>query len=69
MFLKHFTNRRPQGLAFHVGLFGHSSAIRKHPVYAQGVPFKLQNYIGLVPTHKEGDYFLTFLPPFCLHYC
>jgi hypothetical protein len=55
MFFKHFTTRQPQGLAFHVGLFGHSSAICNHPVYAQGVPFQLQNYIGLVPIHTEGD--------------
>jgi hypothetical protein len=40
MFLKHFTTRRPQGLAFHVGLFGHANAICNHPVYAQGVAFK-----------------------------
>jgi hypothetical protein len=40
---------------FHVGLFGHISAIWDHPVYTQDGPFRLTNFIGLVPIHKEGD--------------
>jgi hypothetical protein len=53
--IEHFPTRHPQGLAFHVGLFGHSSAICNHPVYAQDGPFQLTNFIGLVPIHTEGD--------------